>query len=102
MSLTVVKKSMTASKAGENSGSAPNSDSSTRSRSSWSPVINVMMIVRINVKMAFQNLISCNSCGNVLSLLLSGLVCNFLKTSGMDGMACRRSSISALPREPVK
>ena len=41
MALTVVKKSMTASKAGENPGSAPNSDSSTRSRSSWSPVINI-------------------------------------------------------------
>ena len=39
--LTVVKKSMTASKAGENPDSAPNSDSSTRSRSSWSPVINI-------------------------------------------------------------
>ena len=37
--LTVVKKSMTASKAGEDPDNAPNSDSSTRSRSSWSPVI---------------------------------------------------------------
>lgn len=40
--LTVGKKSMTASKAGENPGSSPNSDSSTRSRSSWSPVINIL------------------------------------------------------------
>ena len=39
--LTVVNKSMTASKAGENPDSAPNSDSRTRSRSSWSPVINI-------------------------------------------------------------
>ena len=44
MGLTVVRKSMTASKAGENPGSVPNSDSSTRSRSSWSPVLNVLMI----------------------------------------------------------
>ena len=36
--LTVFKDSMTTSTAGVNPESAPNSDSSMRSRSSWSPV----------------------------------------------------------------
>ena len=35
--LTVVRKSMTASTAGVNPGSAPNSDSNMRSLSSWLP-----------------------------------------------------------------
>ena len=38
INLTVFKNSMTASTAGVIPGSAPNSDSSMRSRSSWSPV----------------------------------------------------------------
>ena len=37
--------------------------------------------------------------GSILSLLFVGLVCRFLKTLEMDGMALRRSSISVLAIE---
>ena len=96
--LTVVKNST--SKAGVNPGSVPNSDSSMRSRSSWSPVLKN---VKCNRVLNSGILVIANqNCKSILSLLLSGLVCSFLRTCGIDGMALWRSSISALAREPAQ
>lgn len=97
--LTVVRKFMTASSAGVNSGSAPNSDSNMRSRSSWLPATRIYSFIKCTAGQWFMVTIRI---WNILSLLLLGLVCSSFKTSGIDGMAFRRSSISALASEPAE
>lgn len=97
--LTVVRKFMTASSAGVNSGSAPNSDSNMRSRSSWLPATRIYSFIKCTAGQWFMVTIRI---WNILSLLLLGLVCSSFKTSGIDGMDFRRSSISALASEPAE
>ena len=85
---------MTLSTVGVNPGSVPNSDSNTRSRSSWPPAWEKIgqLITNNNILADFRS---------ILSSWFPGLVCRFLKTLEIDGMALWRSSISVLAREPA-